>query len=199
MIYFTWRNINFAHDDFEMPYEGFHFSVYVFLLGQIILGYIGMIYFCILAFKLFHFTVSLFDNAQRLPHFLVTNQKAIVTVAGAAYRYFKVKFFVAAIRGMNPNIVINAGCTQVGTRKTIVQRSFGTNGTYANGTFHKNAVAGKQVFKFLQHFGILVQEFFQFLECGVGEVSFKTTYAANVGGKAGAAHFFIYFINQLAV
>ncbi len=63
---------------------------------------------------------------------------------------------------MHPHIIIHTGGTQVGTGKSIVQCPFRTDGPGADGTVHKNAVAGKEVFKFLQYSRIFFQEFFQF-------------------------------------
>src|SRR3954454_8136646 len=126
MIYFTFRHLHFAHDNLEMPYQGFHLCIYILFLRKIIFRNISMEYFSFFTFKLLNLLVSLADNTQRLLHFFVTHQKTVVTIACIASWNDKVKIFITAIRRMDAHIVVYTSSTKVWTGKAIVQSTLST-------------------------------------------------------------------------
>src|SRR4030095_6253640 len=82
VIYFSRWHINFAHYDFKVPDQGFHFCIHIFLRRQIILGHIGMINLSLRSFELLYFWLGLFNKASCLPHFFVAEQEPGITMLG---------------------------------------------------------------------------------------------------------------------
>jgi hypothetical protein len=67
VINFAFRDRHFAHHDFEVVNEGFHFGVNVVLGRQIVFRYVGMV----MAFG--HIGISLVDNPQTLADFFLAD------------------------------------------------------------------------------------------------------------------------------
>ena len=121
-----------------MPDQDLHLRIYILLFRQIVFRRIGMKDFCFGTLKLLHFAISLFDDVERLPHFLVAHQETIIVVAGLPYGNTELKIFITGIRTMHTNIIVNSGSAQVRSGKSIIQRAFCTDSTRARGSFHKN-------------------------------------------------------------
>ncbi len=72
-VYFPFWHIHLPHNDLEMPDQRFHLGVHIFLFGKIIFRHIGVEHFCFFAFEFLYLPVSLLNDAEALPHFLVTH------------------------------------------------------------------------------------------------------------------------------
>src|SRR5690625_1383624 len=109
MIYFSFWSFYFSHHQFKVIDQGFHIVVNLLFWWQIKPRYISIknTFWFIL-----NFLQGLLYDTHRLPHLFITYHETIVNVPIRTYRHFKIKLFVATIRVLDPNIIVDTCSTK---------------------------------------------------------------------------------------
>src|SRR5437867_7269923 len=101
------------------------------------------------------------QNCCALPHFLDSDQIAIITIPRAADHYLKIVLFIIEIRMFAPQIVFDAAGAQNWTRERVSYRAFLRHNADVFRSIDKDAVARQQFVHLVQSGAELIEKFVQ--------------------------------------